>query len=271
LTRYSANWQKVESLKAAEHDIIGDINFRYLVILLVFVLLAFVLSTVLVKEIIPQIDYNDAAYFVITVLFDVVGIDISRVVYSYAITSGIRFDILLPVLIADGLIKIVVIGFALAGVVEFISSINIRDKIIKFRIRHYRRMVIVCGYGGLGEKICDALASRRIEFVVLDKDTNKREIFISKGYDYVFGDFTDKKALEEAGCAKANTIIFTISDDFENTIGIMAVRGLNSQIRVISSGENEQAKDNMGYVGADFCVIPEVTTGDRIGNALLGQ
>ena len=133
-------------MKATEHDIIGDINFRYLVIMLFLVLVAFLLSTLLVKDIIPQLNYSDAAYFVITVLFDVVGIDMSKVVYSYALTSGIKFDVLLPVLIADGMIKIVVIGFALAGLVEFISSMNIRDKIIRFRIRHYKRMVIVCGY-----------------------------------------------------------------------------------------------------------------------------
>ena len=112
---------------------------------------------------------------------------------------------------------------------------------------------------------------RRVDFVVLDKDTNKREIFIAKGYNYLFGDFTDKKVLREAGSAKASTIIFSNGDDLENTIGIMAVRSINSQIKVISRGKSEQAKDNMTYVGADFCIIPEITTGNSIGEALLGR
>ena len=257
-------------MKAAEHDIVGDIKLNYVVLLLLLVLFTFAVSVILVKALISQISYSVASYFVITVLFDVVGIDISRIIYSYALTSGFRFDVLLPILVADGIIKMVVIGFALAGVVEFISTINIREKIIKFKIRHSRKITIVCGYSGLGEKICDELAAKKRDFVILDNDTNKREIFMAKGYDYIFGDFTDKKALEEAGCINAGSIIFTNGEDFKNTLGIMAVRDLNKDITVISRGESEHARNNMLYVGADFCVIPEVTTGENIGKILIG-
>ncbi|MCL5008057.1 MAG: NAD-binding protein [Candidatus Marsarchaeota archaeon] len=245
------------------------VPISYITALIVIVVVATILSIIFVKDIVSGITIYTAAYFVASTLFDVVGVDAASIILSRLSISGIGFEKLLPILIVDGIIKIVILGFVLAGVVDLIMNINIRDRIIKLKIKHSKSITIIAGYSTLSEKICDILYSKKSEFVVIDRDNNYRDIFITKGYNYVFGDFTDQRVLREAGIMKASSIIFAIGNDFENSIGIISSRDVNKDIRIVARAEQESSAEKMGYLGADTCIVPEAVTAVDIANTLI--
>lgn len=245
------------------------IPINYITFLIIIVILASIITTLVLKNLVQHISYYAAAYFTITTLFDVVGVDAAAIVFSSLHTSGIGFETLFPILIADGIIKIVILGFVLAGVVDLITNIHIREHLIKFRIKHSKEIIIIAGYGVLSEKLCDMFSLKKINFVVIDSHTEKRDIFLSKGYNYVFGNFTESRVLEEAGINKSNTIIFATSSDFENILGVMVARDTNSQIKIIARAAEESTIEKMHYVGANLCVVPETVSGFNIANAII--
>ncbi len=241
----------------------------YVISLIVIVILASVGTTVVLKNLVQNISYYAAGYFTITTLFDVVGVDAAAVVFNSLHTSGIGFATLFPILITDGIIKIVILGFVLAGVVDLITNINIKKHLIKFRIKHSKNIVIVAGYGILSEKLCDVFSSKKVNFVVIDKHIEKRDILLSKGYNYVFGDFTESRVLKEAGINKSDIIIFSTSNDFENILGVMVARDTNSRIKIVSRASEESSVEKMHYVGSNLCIVPEVISGFNISNAVI--
>lgn len=246
-----------------------NVPLTYIIVLLVVVVSAAVITTVIVRQLVGNISYYTAGYFTTMTLFDVVGVDASGVVFAILHTSGMGFDTLFPILLTDGAIKIVILGFLLAGVVDLISSIHIRERIIRFRIKHSKDLIIIAGYGTLGEKLCDMFSSRKMDFVVVDKNTEKRDLLLSKGYNYVLGDFTDKRVLDEAGINKSRFVIFASGSDFENIFGIIVAKDANPKISIISRSTEESSVEKMHYAGAELCIVPEVVSGLDISNAIL--
>ncbi len=258
-------------MRAEPIKINENVPINYVIVLVIVVIAAAIVTTFVVKQLVGNISYYTAGYFTITTLFDVVGVDASSIIFAALHTSGTAFETLFLILVTDGAIKIVILGFLLAGVVDLISSIHIRERIIRFRIKHSKDMIIIAGYGTLGERLCDIFSSRSINFVVIDKEASNRDIFLSKRYNYVFGDFTEAKVLEEAGIEKSKFIIFSTSSDFENTLGVIVARNANPKIEIISRSAEESSVEKMHYAGSSLCIVPEIVSGINISDAVIGR
>lgn len=243
------------------------IPLTYVVGLIIMLATAAAATTIAVDRI--SGNAYSSAYFTLSALFDAVGIDANSGVLASAPLFSSGFDVLFPLLMLDGVIKIAVLGFLIAGVVELITNVNIRARLISMRIRKLRGSVIVCGYNMLAEELCQRMSARSMPFIVIEKDKTKSEMLMEKGYNVVNGDFTSDATLRESAVGRARAMIFTTESDFDNMLGIVTAHHANGALKILSRAREDQAVSKMHRAGASLCFVPEVLTGLELGNKLI--
>jgi len=167
-------------------------------------------------------------------------------------------------------VKVVVIGFVVAVVINALTQIDVGSKINSMKSNRLAGHLVLCGYSGLGERIVDQLKEKGKGFVVVDNNQTKLEELGERGYTAVEGDFTDIGTLRKAGAERAGSIVFCADSDFTNLMGILAARKLNREMTIISRARDQQSVVKMQRAGADLCVIPELVAGLELGDRLAG-
>jgi Trk K+ transport system NAD-binding subunit len=99
----------------------------------------------------------------------------------------------------------------------------------------YRNHIVVVGAGRVGVRIIKGLVLLREPVVAIERLTDSP--FLDEVRDLnvpiVQGDGRQKKVLEEAGVAVAQSIILASDDDLTNLDAALTARDLNAQIRVV--------------------------------------
>jgi voltage-gated potassium channel len=243
-----------------------DMPLSYIVMLLILVVASAAGTIILVHYYVGN--FYDATYFTIAALFDINGVTLSPAFNYHMLSFDSEFYNTFPLLMLDGIVKIVAIGFILAGIVELISVINLFEKLSNIGVRKMNNGVIVCGYNDLAESICLTLKNKRKRFVVVDKDLEKVEMLRGLGYIAVRGNFTDDDVLRKCSVQSAKSIIFSTESDFENLLGIVTAHYLNPGINIIARARDEASVTKMHRAGAGLCVVPEVLAGLDIGDII---
>jgi len=212
-----------------------------------------------------------SAYFTISTLFDAVGFEIPNSVLQNAPLFSSNFYILFPVLVADGILKVSIIGFSLAGVIYIITNINIGERITLFKVRRQKSRVVICGYSPMSGLLVKKLNSKEISCVVIDRDITKVENLVNSGVKAIYGNFADEKVLVSASFDRAEYIIFATEKDYENLLGIITVHHLNDRIKILSRVRDQQAVPKMHRAGATLCVVPEILAGLDIGSKIVSK
>ena len=84
-----------------------------------------------------------------------------------------------------------------AAQLAFETQIYRRRKMSK-KVEQLENHYIVCGYGRMGRFICDELAEAKVDFVVIENDSEKIDKLISRGLMFVNGDATSDEVLISA-------------------------------------------------------------------------
>lgn len=117
--------------------------------------------------------------------------------------------------------------------------------------------VIVCGYGVVGQKVVEVLASRSIKFIVIDLDPKKIERLKELGYPSIEGDATHSKPLKDAGIEDAKAIAITMDDDAKNLFTVLTARDLNRKLFITTRANDDFVREKLVDAGADFIVMPQ--------------
>lgn len=132
--------------------------------------------------------------------------------YQVVITvSGVGFNEVEPMLSTSSRVfTMSVIGlgmlsvaFTLGSFVQFLTESEIIDFIGRHRmmknIHTLKDHIIVAGYGHLGGLICDELAARDKDFVLIDQAHDRVAAAEARDFLVVTGDATEEHVLEQAG------------------------------------------------------------------------
>ncbi|MFM1918529.1 MAG: hypothetical protein RLZZ303_163 [Candidatus Hydrogenedentota bacterium] len=119
--------------------------------------------------------------------------------------------------------------------------------------KYLSKQVVVIGYGRVGRKVCDLLASRHVPFVVADESREIVEALRKRGIPAVVGDAKSALVLAQAHVARAAVLVVATPDTMKVRTIIETARALNPAIQVIirSHSEMEAAlleKENAGEV-----------------------
>ena len=243
-----------------------DMPLSYIAMLLLLVIASAVGTVLFVYHYVGN--FYDAEYFTVSALFDINGVSLSPAFDYHLLTFDNEFYATFPILMFDGIIKIVAIGFILAGVVELISVINLFEKLGNIGVRKMSKGIIVCGYNDLAESICARLKKEKRKFVIVDKDPEKVEMLRGLGYIAVRGNFTSENILKKCSIGSAKAIVFSTESDFENMLGIVTAHYLNPDINIVSRAREEASVTKMHRAGAGLCVVPEVLAGLDMGDII---
>lgn len=213
-------------------------------------------------------NFYASGYFTISSLFDAVGFH--PILNTVPLFSP-NFYPLFTILVLDGLAKIIVIGFLIATIIEFVSSIDVKSKFAVIEAKHLKKHVIICGYSKFTENLEKSLDKAKQSFLIIENDRAKADMLKDLGYKVIEGDFKNEDVLNSASIKKAKSIIFDSHDDFENLLGVITAKTVNEKIKVIVKANKEESVTKILRGGADLCIIPEIISGIEIGNYIVNM
>lgn len=101
-------------------------------------------------------------------------------------------------------------------------------------------LVILVGYGDVGENVSKALDANHTDLVIIDSNRETVEALRQAGYHAIAGDAGHPDTLKEALIEKAEAVIIALPDPFENSRVIEAAQILKPSINIIVRSYNPE-------------------------------
>jgi voltage-gated potassium channel len=164
------------------------------------------------------------------------------------------------------------VAFTLGSFVQFLTESDIlslfgRRRMMK-QIQNLSQHTIVVGYGRVGELVCDELAARDQQFVIVDLSRERTEMAQERGFLVMTGDATDDKVLTEAGVGRAKVLVSVMPDDAENVFITLTARQMCSGLVIIARAEGPNTPKKLRQAGANHIVMPAAIGAHRIVSLL---
>lgn len=137
------------------------------------------------------------------------------------------------------------------------------------RIRKLDGHHIVCGYGRVGEVVCEALAVAGVDFVAVEKDPDRISEAVDRGLLYLEGDATETETLERAGVRRARGLVCALANDADNLFATLSARTLNGDITIVTRCVSDDSIEKLHYAGADRVISPYTISGRRMASFIL--
>lgn len=129
--------------------------------------------------------------------------------------------------------------------------------------------IIICGFGRIGNMLCEELRRRRRKFVVIDLSTDRIALAKSQGHLYLLGDATDEEILSQAGLETARALVTALPDDASNVFITLTARDMNPKCFIIARGEQPSTEKKLLQAGASRVVMPASYGARQMANLLL--
>ena len=161
---------------------------------------------------------------------------------------------------AVGLAAQMVIG----GEMRRLMGRNMLDE----KIRKLKDHFIVCGFGRMGELLCEELSRGGSRFVVVDTDPERVAAADERGLLSVHGNASDGETLSVAGIERASSLVSVLNSDAENLFVTLTARQLNPKLKIIARAETARTVSKLQAAGADRVVSPHAIGASRIAQLL---
>lgn len=149
-------------------------------------------------------------------------------------------------------------------IVEGQLSLVLKRRRMENEIAKLSGHYIVCGMSHSAQVIMEELGKTGRTFVVVDQDRETVERLIADGFKVVEGDATEEETLKRAGVMKAAGVFAVLSSDQYNAFLALTAKGLNPQVRVVSTQRELAVRQQLLRSGADNVVNPQYIGGLRM-------
>jgi voltage-gated potassium channel len=137
------------------------------------------------------------------------------------------------------------------------------------RIDKLENHYIICGFGRMGQVVCQQLAEDNLPFCVIDRGAEALREAKQKDYLCVYGESSDEDVLRRAGLDRAKALVACVSTDADNLFLILTARELNPGLQIIARAADAKSEPKLLRAGANRVVAPYMIGGQRIAQALL--
>jgi CPA2 family monovalent cation:H+ antiporter-2 len=121
----------------------------------------------------------------------------------------------------------------------------------------FKKHVIVCGYGRVGQQLVDACLRRNFDVVVIEYSPRKLESARRRGVISLFGDVSVEATLKQANILEAKVLAITIPDAIVAEAASRLGRNLNPKLEIITRASEPRTIELLRTAGADEVVQPE--------------
>lgn len=171
------------------------------------------------------------------------------------------------------LASIVIVGYALSVITEYILSKNnveeLKQKRMRKKIDGFNNHVVICGYGRNGKQAAIKLKAYNKAFVVIERNKELEERMQLDGVPYIIGNANEDETLVLAGVDRASCFITALPSDADNLFVVLSTRQLNSKINIISRASNESSYDKLKFAGANNVILPDKIGGDHMASLVV--
>ena len=207
--------------------------------------------------------WQDGLYMVIITIFGV-GYGETQPVD----TPGLRWLTIL--LIISGYIAAI---YTVGGFVQLLIDGEFR-RILGIRRMHkeidaLQGHVIICGFGRMGSKLAEQLASSNQPLVVVEMEERAIQRARQAGHLALQGNATEESTLKSAGVERASILTTVLSDDVSNLFITITTRDLNPNVKILARAEQNSTIKKLRQVGASNVILPAMIGADRLANMIL--
>jgi voltage-gated potassium channel len=174
-------------------------------------------------------------------------------------------------------------GLLIAGLgIVFYTVVTLAESIVEGEFQRFfgrRRMeqriaaltghYLVCGFGRIGEVVCQELRAKPVPFVVIEHDAERVRTAEAAQYLVLEGDATNEATLLTAGVQQAQGLFAALPSDAANVFVTLTAKELNPRLQVIVRAETEHSARILRHAGADHVVSPYAIGGHRMAQAAL--
>ena len=169
--------------------------------------------------------------------------------------------------------SIVIVGYALSIITEYILSKNNYEDLIQKRMQkkidELKDHTIICGYGRNGKQAAVKLMSYKKPFVIVEKNKEVIEKFQNESTPFVFGNANEDEILYQAGIERASTLISALPNDADNLFVVLSARQINKELLIISRASQETSYQKLKLAGANNVILPDRIGGDHMASLVV--
>lgn len=169
--------------------------------------------------------------------------------------------------------SIFIVGYAISVVTEYILQKNnignLREKRVIKKIENMKNHVIVCGYGRNGKQAVEKLLDYNESFVIIEKDHEVVDRFMSEEMLFVEGNASEDDILKEAGIERASALICALPSDADNLFIVLSARQINRDLKIISRATEETSYKKLKLAGANNVIMPDKIGGDHMASLVV--
>ncbi len=172
----------------------------------------------------------------------------------------------------------VILGLGLIGfTVEAFLGTWLRSNLLEVlrmeRPKPLRDHVVLCRYSSPARIIAQELQAAKQPFVIVEADEALcRTLVENTEWVIVHGDAREEETLQRARIGDARVLITTFEEDADNVFTIITAKGLNPDLRVVSTATRPENLAKLRRVGADEVIAPEIIVGKVLARtAILPQ
>ena len=171
------------------------------------------------------------------------------------------------------LASVVIVGYALSTITEYILSKNNIEELIhkkmQKKIGSFKGHIVICGYGRNGRQAARKLLAYKKHFVVIEKDKETEERLQIDDVPYVIGNANEDETLLQAGIDRASCLISALPNDADNLFVVLSTRQLNKSINIISRASLETSYNKLKLAGANNVILPDKIGGDHMASLVV--
>jgi voltage-gated potassium channel len=179
--------------------------------------------------------------------------------------------------------RIVVITYLILGFGVFLAgAAQVGELVVSTQLggqREKRRMkaaidklkghIVVCGYGRVGRRLCEQLQDSKLDFVVIDRDSQSIDNAREKGFLAIVGDATDDAQLESAGLDRARGLAAVLPSDADNLYVVLSGRLLSPKVQILARATDEKVGKKLERAGANRVVSLYETSAQKMAGLLI--
>lgn len=152
--------------------------------------------------------------------------------------------------------------YILGSFVRFITEGEIARLLGRRRmtkdIRDLQDHTVVCGFGRIGQELCEQLHRRHVPFLVIESRPENYDVLLTHDYLGIQGDATEDEVLSDSGVERAKTLITTLPSDAANVFITLTARNFNPHLQIIARADLPSSASKLRQAGANKVVLPTV-------------
>ena len=130
--------------------------------------------------------------------------------------------------------------------------------------------IIVCGFGRVGQIICQMLDAQNIPYVAIDLDINSVMMGREMGFNVVYGDATDKDVLTEFGLSRrVRGVVIALDNASTARRAIATIQSITPRVKIFARARNLADAQMFLSDGVDVSLPETIESSFLLGASVL--